>query len=219
MAAPVQQRRGFFDFPAEVRISIYRVVFPEGGIITPASTIADFGEGYNYPTRVLRTSRVFDSEAGIIFYGSSIFRFASAGIAIRFIKLSGPSHSSLIRRVQLGDPFVQRSLIINGRELSPGHNPRATFGQTPPTIADFIIRPCPNLRSLVIEDFYFYKGKEETQYKVVCDIKTWMASVPTSHMAVFLVHNKGNAICIQDKEEEVKGSDVSYGSSATLQAD
>ena len=43
----------------------------------PTSTITDFGEAYHYPTRVFRTSKVLDSEAGIIFYGSSTFHSAS----------------------------------------------------------------------------------------------------------------------------------------------
>ena len=209
MAAPVQQRRGFFDLPAEVRISIYRLVFPEKQIITPASTIADFGEGYHYPTRVLRTSRVFDSEARIVFYGSSTFRFKNAEIAIRFIRLIGPSYSSLIQRIQLRNPLVVYSLTMNGRELMSDLSRRAALGQMLPTIADFVIRPCPNLRSLVIESFDVLKGKEETQYKLLCDIETWMASVPANHMTELFVKDTDPAICIQAKGE-AEESDVSY---------
>ena len=205
MAATVQHRTGFADLPAELRSRVFYYLVRKEPIIDPTLTITNFGEGYVFPARVLRTCKAFDAEAGSILYSSLTFRFTSADIAIRFIQLIGPSHSCMIRRIELRSPIIARDLIVNNHRLNADYSRRPILLNTLPTIADYIIRPCPSLRSLVLYSFDVNKGKEETRSKLLSCIQDWMASVSTNQLTEYFVKSFGvRGICVQAKREARK---------------
>ena len=141
--ASLQSTASFSSLPPELRVKVFRYLMPTGTSIKPKLRVKRRRE-VNFPGRFLRVSKLFNAEAGAIFYSSNCFKSRDLFDGVVFLRMIGKLNDFHVTELDLGTFwFTYREAATLGFKYENAQE----------KVTDMIAKACPNLTYLAVGDF------------------------------------------------------------------